>query len=527
MGKIRDKNLLNVGQADLKDIIEDNPEITEAAEATEVVEEGIAMSSNSENNINSKISVTDGTIDIDKAIEELVKLSSLEYDNIRRDEARRLGMNVSTLDRLVKDAIKNSSNEDDSPFAETVPWDEPIDPEELLSGITKTILRFIVCEPETAQAATLWATMTWFMDVVNTAPIAVITAPEKRCGKSILLSILWEISYKPLSSSNLTAATLFRSIEKWHPTLLIDEADTFLKDNEQLRGLLNAGHSRKFAFTIRCIGDDHEPKRFDLWGAKAFAGIGKLADTLMDRAITLELRRKLPNEHITRLKYAPSGTFETLRRKLARFAEDYRDVIKNAKPDLPEALNDRAQDNWEPLLAIADTAGSDYGSSARETAIKLSGNNEDVQSLGVILLSDIYEVFEAKKVDRLFTDELIKFLCEDKEKRWATYNFSGNLGDFFKAKITPKQLGKILSPYSIKSVNIRGINPTKTWAGKPSDVKKGYSLSQFKDAFQRYLSPSPMPSETSATPATISEIVSKTNTDAAFNVADTNATKDM
>jgi putative DNA primase/helicase len=451
---------------------------------------------------------------IEACIERLAKLPPEKYAEIREEAAQRLGLNISTLDSRVKNVrIINSGEGSCSLFPKIEPWPEPINPDELLSEIAATIRRFIVCEFETSLAATLWATMTWFMDEVKVAPLAVITAPEKRCGKTQLLSILSKISYRPLSSSNITPAVLFRAIDKWHPTLLIDEADSFLGANEELRGLLNAGHTRDSAYTLRCVGDDHEPTKFNLWGAKALAGIGKLPDTLMDRAIVLELRRKRPDEDVLRLRYASDGLFETMRRKLARFAVDYSSAIRAARPDLPDELNDRAQDNWEPLLAIADIASEDCGRLAREASVKLSSRDKDVPSLGVELLSDIFEIFEAKAIDRILTQELIKALCEDNEKRWATFNFRSQ-----DRRITPKQLGQLLSEYHIASRNIRTGLVT---------VKKGYLRSQFEDAFQRYVpgysrpseSPDPSDPETDATAATTTEIIPKASPGAGFHVA--------
>ena len=466
---------------------------------------------------------TDEAVDVDEAITHLANLPPIQYDQVRKAEARRLGIQLSTLDSHVKNArkiINSDGGEGGSPFTEIEPWHEPINPGELLPEIADTIRRFIVCEPETVTAATLWAAMTWFIGEVQVAPLAVITAPEKRCGKTQLLSILGKICYRPLPSSNISPAALFRAIDKWQPTLLIDEADAFIKDNEELRGLINAGHTRDSAFTLRCVGDDHEPKKFHLWGAKALAGIGKLSDTLMDRAIILELRRKLPGEHIERLRHASEGTFETLQKKLARFAEDYSTAVRAARPDIPDMLHDRAQDNWECLLAIADTTGDGYGRLAREAAIKLSADNDEVQSLGVELLTDIYEIFEAKKIDRIFSHELIKALCADNEKRWATHNFRSQ-----RPWITPKQLGKLLSAYDIASRDMRWSVGMKILSGNPLEVKKGYYRSQFEDAFQRYLPFFPMPPETAATPATTPENALESNAGAVLNVADANATR--
>jgi putative DNA primase/helicase len=149
------------------------------------------------------------------------------------------------------------------------------------------------------------------------------------------------------------------------------------------------------------VGDDHTPKRFNVWGAKALAGIGHLADTIMDRAIVLELRRKLNHENSERLRYAEPDLFEKLAAKLSRMATDNRDAIRLCRPLLPPQLNDRAQDNWEPLLAIADVAGGQWPTLARSAALRLSGSGEDSATIGSELLSDIREVLETKRVDRL------------------------------------------------------------------------------------------------------------------------------
>jgi putative DNA primase/helicase len=47
--------------------------------------------------------------------------------------------------------------------------------------------------------------------------------------------------------------------------VLIDEADTFLGDNDELRGILNGGHNRISAYVWRSVGEDHEPRKFNVW----------------------------------------------------------------------------------------------------------------------------------------------------------------------------------------------------------------------------------------------------------------------
>lgn len=412
---------------------------------------------------------------LEDAVKRLSGLSGLQYAQVRKREAKKADIPPSMLDKLIREESRQNDSEDESIFPEIEPWEASVNGVELLNDISQTIQRFIVCQPETAYAATLWIAMTWLMDVVQVAPLAVITAPEKRCGKTQFLDIIGRMSCKPMPASSITPAALFRSIELWQPTLLIDEADAFLKDNEELRGLLNAGHTRTSAFTIRTVGDEHTPTRFNLWGAKAIAGIGKLADTIMDRAIILELRRKTDCERVDRIRHAEAGLFETLQRKLRRFAEDSSEEIGQARPTLPEELNDRAQDNWEPLLAIADCSGGQWPELARNAALTISGDKQATKSTGTELLEDIREVFDTKKINRIFTHKLVEALCEDSEKPWETYNRG--------KPITSRQLSRRLSEYGIVSKSIR----------IDYENKKGFEKNQFQETFSRYLDFSSLP----------------------------------
>ena len=427
---------------------------------------------------------------LDAVIQRLSKLSPLQYDQVRKQEAKALGVCPVTLDAVIRDARKGTVA-DDLPFAEVEPWADTIDPTQLLTDIAATVRRFIVCDREIAHAVALWAAMTWFIEVVQVAPLAVITAPEKRCGKSQLLFLLGRLSARAITTSSISPAALYRTIDAWCPTLLIDEADAFIRDNEELRGLLNSGHTRESAYVIRTVGDSFTPTKFNTWGAKALAGIGHVADTLMDRAVIFELRRKLPHEKVERIRYAEQGLFDRLRSKLARFAEDYSDLVRQARPPLPHSLNDRAQDNWEPLLAIAMAAGNEWLQFGTTAALKLSGSESAAQTIGTELLADIREIF-GQDLDRITTAELIRLLCTDDEKPWATFN-RGNA-------ITPRQVAKRLKEYGILSHTIRiGI-----------ETAKGYTAHQFREVFSRYL---PVPAELSVTTSQTSNYVALAVTD--------------
>jgi putative DNA primase/helicase len=432
--------------------------------------------------------------DVNEIVARLAALSPLAYDLARKQEATALGVRPTALDQAVKDARKGLGDVNDLPFDDVDPWPHPVDPAQLLTDIAQTIRRFIVCDKEVSIAVALWSAMTWFIDVVQVAPLAVITAPEKRCGKTQLLSLLGRVVAKAIQASSISPAALFRTIDAWGPTLLIDEADAFMKDNEELRGLINSGHTRDSAYVIRTVGDAHTPFKFNTWGCKALSGIGHVADTLMDRAIVMELRRKMPHEQVDRIRYAEPGLFDDLRSKLARFAEDYSEKVRQARPPLPPSLNDRAQDNWEPLLAIAMVAGGDWMEVGTKAALKLSGGESAAQTIGTELLADIKETFEVKAVDRISTADLINALCADDEKTWATYNRG--------KEIKPRQLANRLRGFGVSSKDIRR-------PGHQTAVK-GFELRQFDDAFSRYLDSSPLPSATTR----------QTNNDGALGVAD-------
>ena len=409
-------------------------------------------------------------MDYQATVEYLATLSLADFDRLRKKTAKRFDVRPATLDADVRSAQKPSASKGSMESEAVELWPDDVNPVELFDDLVRCVQRFIICEPETAQAAALWAGMTWFMDVVQVAPLAVISAPEKRCGKSQLLFVLGRLVQNPQMASSISPAALFRVIDAWKPTLLLDEADAFMKDNEELRGLINCGHTRDSAYVIRVVGDSHEPTKFNAWSAKAISGIGYLAETLMDRSIVLELRRKMGNEHVDRIRHAEPDYFKTLSSKLARFADDYRETIRKSRPQLPDALNDRAQDNWEPLLAIADSVGGHWPETARKAALKISGDDSASVSIGVELLSDIQEIFEAKKISRISTADLVIALCEDDEKPWATYS-RGN-------PIKAGAVSKKLSGYGIRSKTIRlGLI-----------TKKGFERSDFEESFSRYLS---------------------------------------
>src|SRR5262249_54463400 len=271
---------------------------------------------------------------------------------------------------------------------------------------------------------------------------------------------------RPLNTSNITSAALFRAVEKWTPTLLVDEADTFIRNSDELRGIINSGHQRSNAFVIRTVGDDHEHKKFCTWGPKAIALIGKLPATLASRAVHIQLKRIRPGDDPKPLRQGHTSHLEALSRKAARWVLDNLDRLSNAEPKMPATLYARAADNWRPLFVIANLAGGGWLERVTRVAEKLNVRHED---LSVMLLHDVAELFAIRGVDRLASEEIVNALAELEHRPWAEWK-SGR-------PIPRAQLAKVLGRFGITPVTVR------LASGK---TPKGYHLKSLSDALSHY-----------------------------------------
>ena len=255
----------------------------------------------------------------DAEIARLAKLSAIEYERHREDAAKKLGVRVTVLDKSVDDVRRRQSARDtgSSPdfLSDVQPWHDPVDGACLLAAISDSLERFTVLPEGGAVAIALWVIHTHAHDAAAHSPNLALESPEKRCGKTTTLSLIANLVPRSLSAANISPAALFRSVEKFRPTLLIDEGDSFLRDNEDMRGILNSGFTKASAFVIRCVGDNHDPRQFPVWCPKLIALIGTLPDTLQDRSIVITLRRKLEHENVERFTFCHRPQLQELRAK--------------------------------------------------------------------------------------------------------------------------------------------------------------------------------------------------------------------
>jgi putative DNA primase/helicase len=415
----------------------------------------------------------DAAKDWEAAVERLARLSVLDYERVRKAEAKRLGIRPTVLDKLVA-ATRGTEKPGqgrslDLPMPE--PWPDPVDGADLLNAIRAAFERHVVLPRHASVALALWVLHTYVFDCFNITPRLGIASPERRCGKTTLLDILRLLVAKPLSASNITSAAVFRTIEMARPTLLVDEADTFLRENEELRGVLNSGHARNGS-VVRTVGDEHEPRQFSTFAPTALASIGGLPSTLQDRSIEIPMKRRLPSETIINLRDADLASWDALRRKAVRWAPDHKGALTEARPLIPPKLNDRAADNWWGLLAIAEAVGGDWPNLAREAARVLAYAKPD-DSKAVMLLHDIRAISGRAPGAPLLTADLLRELIAMEGRPWAEW--------WHGKPLTPRNLADLLARF--------GIGPVDIYTGHPARALKGYRPEALADAFDRYLPP--------------------------------------
>ena len=345
---------------------------------------------------------------------------------------------------------------------------------ELLQDVHAFLCRFVVFPtPEAAVAATLWVAHTHALSAFESTPRLALLSPEPASGKSRTEEVLELLVPAPLHALNASVAAVFRCIESDRPTILFDEVDAIFgrhgKDDgaEDLRGLLNAGH-RRGATIPRCVGRSQDVVRFPVFAAVALAGLGDLPDTVMSRSIIVRMRRRAPHERVAPFRYRdaqPEG--HALRDRLADWADDHQAKLADARPTMPDGVEDRPADCWEPLLAVADAAGGDWPKRARAACLELVkvGASREA-SLGVRLLSDLRAIFGDRHV--MSTEDLLAGLHGIDEAPWA---------DLRGKELDPRGLARRLKEYGVNSTTIK----------VDGKAAKGYKREDLWDAWQRYL----------------------------------------
>jgi hypothetical protein len=354
--------------------------------------------------------------------------------------------------------------------------------------IERLLARFISYPSEHCRTAhVLWIMHTHVVQHFDTTPRLAFLSPEPSSGKTRALEITERLVPNSVPAVNVSPAYLFRKVGAGDTTILFDEIDTVFgpkaKENEEIRGLLNAGH-RRGAVAGRCVvrGKNIETEEIPAFAPVALAGLGWLPDTIMSRSVIIRMQRRSAGEVVEpyrrRLHDAETDRVRSLIEAWARTA--WPGGI--TWPELPPEIQDRDADVWEPLIAIADELGGEWPARARVAAVALvTAGREREPSLGVRLLGDIRGVFGDR--DHVSTAAILEGLHGIEDAPW---------GDIRGKPLDPRGLAHRLLQYGIKPKTVR------VGQGTP----KGYLRSDFHGAWSRYLPQPPDKSATSATGAT-------------------------
>jgi Protein of unknown function (DUF3631) len=416
----------------------------------------------------------DDEVDRVVEIERLAALEPISYELARVEAAKRLGLRMSVLDTVVAKkrrelGLDTSDNNDGQGRAvkivDALLWPEYVSGDMVATALAAAAKNYVAVPDAVADTLALYALHTWVVNESNISPRLAVTSPTKGCGKTTVLRFLDKVVRRPKRAGSISPPALFRAIEMFQPTILLDETEKYVEHGSDLHALLNEGHC-KGATVLRVLGEKLELREFSVFGAVAFARNGRLPDDLEQRSIVLEMQRRRPDEELAELREDRCEHLQQLARMCARWADDYAGELGDADPDMGGLVN-RTADNWRPLFAIADLIGEDWPVRIREAAVALAPR--EIESTGPMLLTDIRLAFDVANTDRLASTATCEALVAMEGRPWAEWKGGKPL--------SPNQLARLLKPFRVApdSVRIGGRTP------------KGYHRHQFEGLWERYL----------------------------------------
>jgi putative DNA primase/helicase len=352
----------------------------------------------------------------------LAGLTPLQYAQQLNRAAKKYRTPVKLLEKAVEAVrVEQEAEKLLEPHWEVAPADDPVDAAKLFAAIEARILHHVAMPQHLAFVVALWIGQSWIHAHATYSPILFVTSAERDSGKSTLMGIIGFMVRRSLLSVGISAAALYRSIEKWHPSFVIDEADDAFVDNPDLRQVINSGWTRGQG-VVKCDPDTNEPRKFSTFCPKAIASKGKKApDTILSRAIFITQKRRTRGETVAHFSHIDDDGLARLRSQLARWAEDNGEILGHACPAMPDGFMNRTASNWQLLFAIADSLGEEAGRRVRAAAQQIVGVT-DLTSAGVELLQDIKTMFDRSALDYLTSKAIVADLTADPEKRWAEWS---------------------------------------------------------------------------------------------------------
>ena len=419
-------------------------------------------------------------------LDELSRLDITAFENARQQAGDLLGMRLGALDTACRMLRKRRSEEMASDDEEEINpddllWPDPVlDLGEVLDTAVKDLALYVIAEPTTHDLAVLWAFTAHLLhrtDLnIDIAPRLSVQSATPGCGKSTMLDHVACLCPRPILTSSISTAALFRVIDALRPTLFLDEADNMLKGDNRpdLMAILLSGHRRQSA-TVTRTEPDKDGKfpvvRFSTFTGIVFAAIGRLPEALQDRCLSCWLRRALPKE---KPKQLPAGRSQVAIDCRKRFARAASDLTHFPDVELPDELGNRLGDNWRTIFRVAELIGGTWP--ARTLASARASLNAENDNMLVAVLEAVWTVFYEKGLEFMRTEELAAAMLALDEGRWKTVNKGKEIDAFW--------LATMLNPVLPKDEKLLKLRRQRR-AGIKNQVR-GFHVLLLQDAWKRW-----------------------------------------
>ena len=229
--------------------------------------------------------------------------------------------------------------------------------EELVAEIQAFIHRYVDVSPFFEKIACYYVLLSWVYDAFNELPYLRLRG-DPGSGKTRFLLAVGALCYKPIFTSGAsTVSPLFRILDAFRGTLIIDEGDfRFSDERAEIIKILNSGNAKGFPVLRSEVSGKREfdPRAYTVFGPKLVATRGFFDDRALEsRCLTeemgqLRLRSDIP------ISMPPQYKAEALalRNKLLLFRFRNLDRAAAKEPFVDRTIEPRLNQVFAPLLAI-------------------------------------------------------------------------------------------------------------------------------------------------------------------------------
>jgi len=355
------------------------------------------------------------------------------------------------------------------------PWPHPVDGEELLDEITNDFFkRHLVLHKWSAETMALYVLHVYLLKLFGLSPYLRFSSATIASGKSTAMLMVSFLLPRGMTTTSLTAPTIYRLVDQFQISLCLDEADLKSKESREILALL-LGSYLKYTSMVPRVNMDKggDFDFFKAWGGKVFAGTKGFPEAAESRSIEIFMPKKTDDDIVEDLFFDDLPEMaKPLKQKLIRFVNDNIEDAKklcskeNRKTLIPKGLDSRSKNNWFPLFVGGKLCGERWFKIAQDASLALE-EDKDEMTIDGLLFGIIKKEFSDQT--NVFRDDIIKILNKNEDGPWGAYNEGKGMNT--------KDINKTFKRFKIKiakTVSIGGIK------------KKGYPYLLLEPSIERH-----------------------------------------